>query len=126
MGHGGDNIWFHTELMIMPDAGIGFYISTNSAIGDSVRAAFKKALLDRYFPASPPAKITFEKTDLGILEDNYSAMRHAHDDLPKLLNLMAPINITATEDGQLMFAGAMVGSYFRPDAWHHLVSTWSP
>jgi CubicO group peptidase (beta-lactamase class C family) len=109
MGHGGDTIWFHTEFMIMPDAGIGIYISTNSANGSSVRTAFKKAFLDRYFPVSPPAEMAFNKSDLGMLEGQYSAIRHSHDDLTKLLKLMAPVNITATEDGQLMLTGAMAG-----------------
>ena len=109
MGHGGDTLWFHTEFMIMPDAGIGFYISTNSANGSRVRAAFRKALLDRYFPVPLPTEAAFSKSDLATLEGQYGAMRHSHDDLTKLLKLMARINISATQDGQLMLAGAITG-----------------
>ncbi len=109
MGHGGDTIWFHTEFMIMPEAGIGFYISTNSANGPGVRAAFKKALLDRYFPSLSLEESEFEKSDLGMLVGDYGPLRHSHDDLTRLTKLMAPINISATGSGQLMLAGAMLG-----------------
>ncbi len=107
IGHGGDTIWFHTDFMIMPDAGIGFYISTNTVTGPAVRAAFEKAFLDRFFPAPVPPGSDFEKTNLGKLAGNYTAIRHSHDDLTKIIALVSPISVAPTATGQLMLAGGL-------------------
>ncbi len=111
IGHGGDTLWFHTEFMLMPEAGIGFYISTNSANGPKVRAAFRKALLDRYFHGHDDHVIEFEKTDLNKLAGDYGSLRHSSDDLTKLVKLMTPISIVPAPDGELMLTGAVMGAY---------------
>ncbi len=111
IGHGGDTLWFHTDFMLMPEAGIGFYISTNSANGPRVRAAFRTALLNRYFHRHEDHTVDFEKTDLAKLAGDYGSLRHSSDDLTKLVKLMTPVSIIPTPDGELMLTGAVVGEY---------------
>lgn len=57
IGHGGDTYWFHSDLHLIPQAGIGFFVSYNSpGKGDlSPRSAVWDHFLDRYFPYTPPA-----------------------------------------------------------------------
>src|SRR2546429_7879945 len=57
IGHGGDTVYFHSDLHLMPDAGIGFFVSYNSpGKGDiSERTALWEKFLDRYFPYPAPA-----------------------------------------------------------------------
>jgi len=58
IGHGGDTQWFHSDLHLMPDENLGFFVSYNSAGRDEIdaRGALFQAFLDRYFPYSvPPA-----------------------------------------------------------------------
>src|SRR5215510_9884972 len=52
IGHAGDTDYFHSDLHLMPDAQLGFFISYNSAgKGEiSAREAVWHAFLDRYFP----------------------------------------------------------------------------
>lgn len=57
IGHGGDTIAFHSDLRLIPDKGVGFFISVNSRgkEGSDVRTTVWHAFLDRYFPFAPPA-----------------------------------------------------------------------
>jgi CubicO group peptidase (beta-lactamase class C family) len=56
IGHGGDSQWFHSDMHLMLDDHIGFFISYNSAgkPGFPGRSALWQAFLSRYFPYTPP------------------------------------------------------------------------
>jgi CubicO group peptidase (beta-lactamase class C family) len=81
IGHGGDSIFFHTELDLLPTDGVGIFYSFNSRGRDQAVYGLRKAVLDqfmdRYFPdtsaalaaratpapsASPTAPATSEPT----------------------------------------------------------------
>ncbi|HWA88409.1 MAG TPA: serine hydrolase domain-containing protein [Rhizomicrobium sp.] len=53
VGHGGDTIAFHSDLHLIPDAGVGFYFSQNSAGKENsgIRNPLFRNFMDRYFPA---------------------------------------------------------------------------
>src|SRR5207253_155872 len=50
IGHGGDLMYFHSDMHLVPDKGLGFFISYNSlGKGDlDIRAAIWHKFLDRY------------------------------------------------------------------------------
>src|SRR5206468_1467818 len=54
LGHGGDTIFFHTELDLLPADGVGIFYSFNSRGRDQAVYGLRKAVLDqfmdRYFP----------------------------------------------------------------------------
>ena len=56
IGHGGDTVYFHSDMHLMLDRGVAFFVSYNSAgKGDiSPRTALWQHFLDRYFPYTPP------------------------------------------------------------------------
>lgn len=55
IGHGGDTQWFHSDLHLLLDANVGFFVSYNSAGKDDVspRTVLFDKFMDRYFPVSP-------------------------------------------------------------------------
>src|SRR5437016_848704 len=57
IGHGGDTVFFHSDLHLILDENVGFFVSFNSAgLGEtSPRTILFEAFLDRYFPFTPPA-----------------------------------------------------------------------
>ena len=57
IGHGGDTNWFHSDLHLIPDANVGFFVSYNSGGNGkgSGRTLLWEQFLDRYFPYTPPA-----------------------------------------------------------------------
>lgn len=71
LGHGGDTNWFHSDLHLFIDDGVGMYISVNSAgkagAAHLIRGALFDQFADRYLPGS---------TLDGKLDDN-TAAEHA-------------------------------------------------
>lgn len=57
IGHGGDTVYFHSDLHLVPDARLGVYMSYNSAgkREASPREALWTKFLDRYLPEPPSA-----------------------------------------------------------------------
>jgi len=52
IGHGGDTVYFHSDMVLVPDAHVGYFISYNS-LGKNVgggRGEILRAFMDRYFP----------------------------------------------------------------------------
>ncbi len=80
-GHGGDTFYFHSDLHLMPDAGLGFFVSYNSAgKGDiSPRTALWNHFLDRYFPYTPPAapNLPGAAADAAIVAGRYMSSRRS-------------------------------------------------
>ena len=60
IGHGGDTVYFHSDLHLMPDAGVGFFVSHNSlGRGQPLpRTTLWEMFLDRYFPSTSPPEPT--------------------------------------------------------------------
>jgi CubicO group peptidase (beta-lactamase class C family) len=56
IGHGGDTEWFHSDLHLILDQGVGFFVSYNSAGHDEVssRKILFDDFMDRYFPETTP------------------------------------------------------------------------
>jgi CubicO group peptidase (beta-lactamase class C family) len=56
IGHGGDTQWFHSDLHLMQDENLGFFVAYNSGgRGDiDARSVLFQAFLDRYYPHTVP------------------------------------------------------------------------
>src|SRR5436309_9600600 len=53
VAHGGDTVYFHSDMVLVPDAHVGYFISYNS-LGKNVgggRAEVLRAVANRYFPS---------------------------------------------------------------------------
>src|SRR5712692_7155753 len=79
LGHGGDTMYFHSDLHLILDAHVGFFISFNSAGRDDFdpREAIWKEFLERYFPYPLPAIATVAtaRADARALTGSYLASR---------------------------------------------------
>src|SRR6476661_7265458 len=81
IGHGGDTIYFHSDLHLMPDTGLGFLVLYNSAgKGDiSPRTALWEHFLDRYFPYTPSKveKLATADADAKTVTGHYLSSRRS-------------------------------------------------
>ncbi|MBV9302653.1 MAG: beta-lactamase family protein [Acidobacteriaceae bacterium] len=78
-GHAGDTLYFHSDLHLMPDANLGFFVSYNSAGKGTLsnRSALWQYFLDRYFPyhtPTPPA-IASADSDAKQVTGDYMVSR---------------------------------------------------
>lgn len=124
IGHGGDTIYFHSDLHLVPDAQLGFFISYNSAgsgQGGSPRGAVWRAFLDRYFPygipeIKPPASAADDnRSVLG----SYITSRRCDSCILRGAALSSEITFKAGPDGSIV-ASALKGPNLQPRHWKEI------
>lgn len=105
IGHGGDTVLFHSDLHLVPDAGLGFFISYNSAgRGEgSLRGAVWQGLLDRYFPHTPDAaaKINSGAEDIRAVSGSYIVSRRNQSAFLRVLAMLGSVTISGNANGFL-------------------------
>lgn len=105
IGHGGDTDYFHSDLHLVPDAQVGFFVSYNSAGKGEVsnREAVWHAFLDRYFPDSNPQDsiVATSAQDAQMLSGRYIVSRRAETTILKALTVAGETKVYANDDGSL-------------------------
>jgi len=108
ISHGGDTQYFHSDLHLFIDEGVGYFISLNSsgkegAVGP-LREAFYRNFADRYFPG-PKFEGTVDeataKAHAAAASGSYIASRRAESSFLSILNLLQPAKVVANEDGTI-------------------------
>jgi CubicO group peptidase (beta-lactamase class C family) len=115
IGHGGDTQSFHSDLHLIADSRLGFFISFNSAGRFDVlpRSTIWRRFLDRYFPhrssdAKPVARPSSQE-----VAGYYLVSRRADSTLLRPFGLLNEIHITTTPDGGIQ-ADALNGVNGKP------------
>lgn len=123
IGHGGDTVLFHSDLHLVLDAGVGFFISYNSAGkgGFSPRTVLFKAFLDRYFPFTPPDQPTLDsaKADAAAVSGTYMISRRGEGSFVKLLGLLGEAKVAPNEDNTISVAG-LTETNGKPKRWREV------
>jgi CubicO group peptidase (beta-lactamase class C family) len=103
IGHGGDTVYFHSDMHLMPDSALGFFVSYNSAgKGDiSPRSALWYHFLDRYFPFTPPKveKLATADADARSVAGHYLSSRRAENNFLKVLAVGDNFLVTPEDNG---------------------------
>lgn len=108
ISHGGDTQWFHSDLYLFVDDGVGLYISMNSAgkegASGKIRGALFEDFTDRYFPADAEhgefdAKTAAEHA--RMMAGGYDISRRMETNFFSVLNLMGQIKVGVNEDGTI-------------------------
>jgi CubicO group peptidase (beta-lactamase class C family) len=105
IGHGGDTIYFHSDMHLIPDQNLGFFVSYNSAgKGDiSPRTALWEHFLDRYFPYTPPyvAKLATADADAHTVAGHYVTSRRSESNFLKVAAVDDNVLVTPDTNGQI-------------------------
>jgi hypothetical protein len=105
IGHAGDTQYFHSDLHLIPDAGVGFFVSYNSAGKGEARAreTVWHAFLDRYFPYEPPAVSAAPDAakDAQLVSGRYIISRRSETTILKVLNVMGESKVFTNSDGTI-------------------------
>jgi CubicO group peptidase (beta-lactamase class C family) len=103
VGHGGDTVLFHSDLHLVPDLGVGFFVSYNSAGkgGVSARAMLFHGFLDRYFPYTPPVGQTVAGTKAHAAEvaGLYKVSRRFESSFMSVTTPLGEVKVDAGSDG---------------------------
>ena len=112
IAHEGDTNYFHTNLELVLDQHLGFFISLNSLGKDGAAGAIRNGVfnefMNRYFPALPrgpeptPASA---KADGALVAGDYWDSRRIGTKVLDLVYLLGQTKITQAPDGTLSVAG---------------------
>ncbi|MEI9931289.1 MAG: serine hydrolase domain-containing protein [Rhizomicrobium sp.] len=111
VGHGGDTVAFHSDLHLIPDVGVGFFYSQNSAGKENsgVRGPLFRGFMDRYFPAPPrPVEATLKsaKADGAIVAGMYDSSRRSESSFFRIASQQTKVMLN--NDDTISIADALV------------------
>jgi hypothetical protein len=125
VGHGGDTVFFHSDLHLFLDKNVGLYISMNSVGKNGAAHALREELLqeftDRYFPA--PAQnlptSTTAKADGAVMAGHYVSSRAGGFNFLRLAALLGETTVAVDKDGVLV-ASTVTGPSGDPRKWREV------
>jgi CubicO group peptidase (beta-lactamase class C family) len=106
IGHEGDTTSFHSDMHLLLDQHVGFFISLNSvgegAATDDVREGVFRAFLDRYYPYTPPTEATLPhpQADAARVAGWYMSSRRIESAL-RIVNGLQQSRVTALPSGEI-------------------------
>jgi len=120
IGHGGDTIAFHSDLHLVLDQGVGFFVSYNSGGQGKTqgRAGLWHAFLDRYYPyenKAVKAPATAEK-DAQEVSGSYKISRRPEHSLFYSLTLFGETTVSPAKDGAIEVS-SLTGANTKPKTW---------
>jgi len=103
--HGGDTIWFHSQLALIPEKNLGWFVSYNTTPGGSREQLFH-AFLNRFYPAASPLaelKPSEEaRKRLKKVSGVYGISRMSTTKYEKITALLMQIKVVPTKEGTLL------------------------
>src|SRR5690349_10491131 len=123
IGHGGDTVFFHSDLHLVLDQNVGFFISYNSAgnssgLGDSPRANIWEAFLDRYYPYTVPATTSATaEDDAKAAAGTYVLSRKSENSFLRVASILQQFSVSPVDDGDIEVP-QLTGSNGKPKRWH--------
>ena len=119
IGHGGDTIYFHSDLHLLLDKNVGFFVSYNSlGRGDSPgRTNLWDAFLDRYYPYTVPAATSATaKEDAKAASGSYILSRRAETSFLKAAYIVNQFTVSADGEGDIV-TPQLTGANGQPKRW---------
>lgn len=111
IGHGGGTIHFLSDMQLIPDLGLGVFISANTTGGGGALIdEFVGALVERHFPAGPfiiPADAVAADAGRPLADyaGTYLSSRRPFTTVERMF-LLGGADVSVPGDGQLLVAGA--------------------
>ena len=122
IGHGGDTDWFHSDLHLYLDKGVGLYMSFNSGGKEGAAHVLRQRVFDnftdRYFPANPPALPTLATAaEHGrAMAGHYVSSRGSTTNWLRIVNLIGQAEVTVNDDNTITVS-ALTNAAGVPKRW---------
>lgn len=128
IGHGGDTDWFHSDLHLYLDKGVGLYLSFNSAGKEGAAHVLRQRIFDsftdRYFPQKAPALPTLPTAaEHGrAMAGNYVSSRGSVTNWLRIANLIGQPVVSLNDDNSITVS-ALTDPAGVPKKWRE-VAPW--
>ncbi len=115
-GHQGATLYFYSNLVIVPDLGLGIFVSVNTDSGANLPATLPGTIIEHFYapaPAVPPASaITYDQA--RVYEGDYLTTRRAYGGLEGFTGrIVGRAMVRATQDGRLSVTDGGVRTLFN-------------
>jgi CubicO group peptidase (beta-lactamase class C family) len=107
IGHGGDTIYFHSGLLLLPAEQTGLYVSYNNSLGALAVMNTERAFMDYYFPgppAAPPAPATDFAAQAARVTGSYLPARQNYSTPERLNALFSAVTLQPTPEEELVLS----------------------
>ena len=105
IGHGGDTVYFHSDMVLVPEAHLGYFLSYNT-LGKNVgggRGEVQRAFMNRYFPSAGEPKVDVDpnraKLDGLAVSGVYDGTRRGETTFLRVLALSGQVSVRSDKDG---------------------------
>lgn len=126
IAHAGDTAWFHSDLYLFPDDGVGLFISMNSAGKEGASGKIRKAVFeqfaDRYLPGPTFDGEVDAQTAAGharMMTGLYQVSRRPETNFLRLLTLVDPVKVFPNQDGTISVSMA-TNAAGQPIKWREV------
>jgi CubicO group peptidase (beta-lactamase class C family) len=123
IGHAGDTVYFHSDLHLVLDAGVGFFVSYNSAGRGQIspRTILWEAFLDRYFPYTPATQPTLSSAaqDGKAVSGKYMLSRRSEYSLLRTATLIGELTVSPAE-GEMIQVAEVTDPNGKPKRWREV------
>ena len=120
IAHGGDTIYFHSDLHLILDANVGLFVSFNSLGREGPpRGPLYHEFMDRYFPYTQPAipSVATAASDAQAASGTYISSRRPQTNIFYMFAVLGEEKVVPGKDGTLMIVGQK-GINGQPTEWH--------
>lgn len=104
LAHGGSTGWFHSMLMLVPEEGVGIFVSTNTDTGRGLATQLPARVLERYFERARAPAARAAAVDTARFAGSYTGMRRNYTSAEKVFT-GTTIDVEAAGDGVLVASG---------------------
>ncbi|MEM8767948.1 MAG: serine hydrolase domain-containing protein [Pseudomonadota bacterium] len=124
IGHGGDTIAFHSQLVLKPESGFGFFLSFNTPEGARARTAVVDAILDYFYPGDggrapelPAAPLAGSAERIAKVAGAYRMNRRAFTKLEGVIALAGDLVVAPGIAGEITIAGNLGGRFVEVEPY---------
>jgi hypothetical protein len=125
VGHGGDTVFFHSDLHLLLDKNVGMFMSVNSIGKDGAAHALREDLLqqflDRYYPApaKPLPTASTAKAHGEALAGHYVSSRAGGFNFLRMVALLGEAKASVDKDG-ILTVSSITSASGEPRRWREV------
>lgn len=120
VGHGGDTIAFHSQLVIQPETDFGLFLSFNTPDGARARAAVVDAVIDYFYPGDggtapvvPAEPLAGSAERIAAAAGAYRLNRRSFTQLEAVVGLAGDLTVAPGPEGEIVIPGEGIGGRFK-------------
>jgi CubicO group peptidase (beta-lactamase class C family) len=117
-GHGGDTLWFHSNMLVVPDLNLGVFVTTNTDTGPRLVHTLPAEIVGRFYappPPQPPAGSPELADQHSVYDGVYLTARRPYNGLEQFIFLLiGEARVHVQRDGRMLIARAGEADLWTP------------